>query len=152
MAVAYNEAGDTETAKKLLNEAIGISKDVKSDELWSFHFNLANILVQAGKMFIFWCSFSQWQSYRIATNNCINDLYNTGWITHLWSKHLKYQDGRFMYPNHTLLIQILIRLYSWMTKSCQSEHLILENQYGGDDFKILLAEYLVCMIQYYIDQ
>ena len=49
LAVAYNEGGDTEEARKLFYETIDLAKEVKSDDLWSFHFNLANVLVQTGK-------------------------------------------------------------------------------------------------------
>ncbi|CAB3997214.1 tetratricopeptide repeat 19, mitochondrial isoform X5 [Paramuricea clavata] len=49
LAVAYNEAGDTEEARKLFYKTIDLAKEVKSDDLWSFHFNLANVLVQTGK-------------------------------------------------------------------------------------------------------
>jgi hypothetical protein len=49
LAVAHNEAGDMEQAKKMFYETIELAKEVKSDDLWSFHFNLANFLVQNGK-------------------------------------------------------------------------------------------------------
>ena len=49
LAVSYNEAGDTEMAKTLLHEAIVIGKESMSDDLWSFYFNLGNVLVTDGK-------------------------------------------------------------------------------------------------------
>ena len=75
------------------------------------------------------------------------DLYNTG--TRIpGSKKLEYQDGGFICQTRTPLISPL----NWMTKSCQLEHCILECQYGVDGFKILLAEYIASVFQYYTDQ
>ncbi|XP_028395278.1 tetratricopeptide repeat protein 19, mitochondrial-like isoform X1 [Dendronephthya gigantea] len=50
LAVAYNEAGDTDMTKTLFQEAIVVGKESLSDDLWSFHFNLANILVLDGDL------------------------------------------------------------------------------------------------------
>ena len=52
LAVAYNEAGDTEQAKKLFHETIDLAKEVKPGDLWTYHFNFADTLVQSGKVLL----------------------------------------------------------------------------------------------------
>ncbi|XP_046846717.1 tetratricopeptide repeat protein 19, mitochondrial-like [Xenia sp. Carnegie-2017] len=50
LAVAHNETGSVEYAKELLNEAIDLAIKVNYVDLWSLHYNLANVLSQNGEL------------------------------------------------------------------------------------------------------